>query len=183
MTGRNPQMATNYPLAASGTREPERRPRPIPKIVKDACLLMIYGDPEDEDAAAVDLISAAKAVGVRPATLRRYLTRPQVIAFLRVERRAFREAICAGNEGALKRVRDKSPNGMAVIGSVRALEQIGEEEAHQGQHRQALPGLIVQINVPMAPAAGPMVNVAPSRHDDEHSEPAFRPSLDRNIGG
>jgi hypothetical protein len=104
------------------------KPRPIPKIVKDACLLMIYGDPGDEDAVPVDFISAAKSVGMRPQTLRRYLTRPEVVRFLRTERRAFREAICAGNEGALRRVRDTSPNGMAIIGSVRALEQLTESE-------------------------------------------------------
>ena len=82
-----------------------------------------------------------------------------MIAFLRAEPSAFREAICAGNEGALKRVRDKSPNGMAVIGSVRALEQLGEDEGAPGRAgpHQALPGLVVQQR-PVGAAAPQIVN-------------------------
>jgi hypothetical protein len=140
-------MADCLPAASSGPREPVKRPKPVPKIVKDACLLMVYGDPDDEAGEPIDFITAAKAVGMRPDTLRRYLARPQVIAFLRAERRAFREAICSGNELALRRVRDKSPNGMATIGAVRALEQLSEEAApgRPGQHPQA-PGLWIVIN-------------------------------------
>jgi hypothetical protein len=48
-------------------------------------------------------------------------------ALLHAERRAFRAAICAGNELSLARVRDRSENGMAVIGAVRTLENIAEE--------------------------------------------------------
>jgi hypothetical protein len=39
-----------------------------------------------------------------------------------------REAVCAGNEGALKRVRDTSENGMTVCAAVRSLEQLNEAE-------------------------------------------------------
>jgi hypothetical protein len=122
-------MATNYPLASAGPREPTVRPRPIPKVVREACLLMIYGDPDDEDGTPIDFIGAAKQVGMRPDTLRKYLTRPQVIGFLRSERRAFREAVCAGNELALQRVRDgdSHSNPMARVQAVRALEQLGDE--------------------------------------------------------
>ena len=119
-------MADNIPIASSGSRAVQR-PRPIPKVVKEACLLMVYGDPDDENAVPVDFISSAKAVGMRPDTLRRYLGRPQVIAFLRAERRAFREAVCAGNERALQRVRDGvgHSNPIAIVNSVRVLEQLG----------------------------------------------------------
>jgi hypothetical protein len=149
------QMPTNYPLASAGVREPDKRPRPIPKIVKDACLLMIYGDPDDEDGTPVDFVSAAKAVGMQAATLRKYLTRPQVIAFLRAERRAFREAVCAGNEAALQRVRDgdQHANPMARVAAVRALEALDEADtsAKGGATRQQIPGMTVVLNVGVVP--------------------------------
>jgi hypothetical protein len=159
------QMPTNYPLASAGPREPTARPRPIPKIVKDACLLMVYGDPTD-DGPPVDFVSAAKEVGMQPQTLRKYLTRPQVIAFLRAERRAFREAICSGNELALQRVRDgdQHSNPMARIAAVRTLEALetADAESH-APHRQVLPGLIVQINMPVLPPAQPVLDITPDR--------------------
>lgn len=156
-------MATNFPLASAGSREPDKRPRPIPKVVKEACLLMIYGDVDDEEAAPVDFISAAKAVGMRPATLRRYLTRPQVIGFLRGERRAFREAVCAGNEAALQRVRDgdQHSNPMARIAAVRALEHMDDAEQARPGGALQLPGLVIQLNCNPAPA-GKVVDITPS---------------------
>jgi hypothetical protein len=165
-------MATNYPLATAGPREPEKRPRPIPKVVKEACLLMIYGDVDDEESVPVDLISAAKSVGMRPATLRRYLARPQVIGFLRAERRSFREAICAGNEAALQRVRDggQHSNPMARVAAVRALEQF--EDAEQGRGlvpgRQEIAGLTIRI-INQAPSPPPIDVTPPIEH-----EPAFK---------
>jgi hypothetical protein len=157
-------MATNYPLAAAGAREPDKRPRPIPKVVKEACLLMIYGDVDDEEASPIDFISAAKAVGMRPATLRRYLTRPAVIGFLRGERRAFREAVCAGNEAALQRVRDgdQHSNPMARIAAVRALENMdGADQARPGE--QPVAGIVIRIlNQVSPPVELPMLDVTPS---------------------
>jgi hypothetical protein len=72
-------------VAASGTCVPEKHPPPIPKIVKGACLLMVYGDPDDkDDLSPVNFFDAAKSVGMRPATLRRYLAKPQA-TFRRAE--------------------------------------------------------------------------------------------------
>jgi hypothetical protein len=79
------------------------------------------------------------------------LDRSEVRALLRAERRAFREAICAGNEGALKRVRDTSDNGMAVIGAVRALETLNEEGANRAAGAPLAPGLVIVITGPEAP--------------------------------
>jgi len=152
-------MPTNYPLASAGPREPTTRPRPIPKVVKDACLLMIYGDPADEDGAPVDFISAAKAVGMQPQTLRRYLTRPQVVAFLRAERRAFREAICAGNEAALRLVRDGDAhsNPMARIQAVRTLE--GLEERDPVARPSSSAGITIRFV--HAPEKPPVIDITP----------------------
>jgi hypothetical protein len=145
-------MAQNYPLTASGSREPTK-PQPIPRAVRQAIKLMVYGDPDDPDGRPLPFIEAGKACGVKPDTMRRYLHRPNVCALLRAERRLFREAINAGNEGALMRIRDKSPNGMAVIGSVRALEQLDDADstARLGAGVRPPPGLIVVVNT-LAPA-------------------------------
>src|SRR5689334_15710687 len=107
-------MPINPPLRASGSRE-LKRPRPIPKAVRDAITLMVYGKIDDPDCAPVDFITAAKLSGIKPDVMRRWLDRAEVRALLRSERRAFREAICAGNEAALQRVRDKSANGMVTV--------------------------------------------------------------------
>jgi hypothetical protein len=167
-------MADCLPIASSGPREPVKRPRPVPKIVKDACLLMVYGDPEDEDGGPIDFITAAKSVGMRPDTLRRYLGRPQVIAFLRAERRTFREAVCAGNEAALQRVRDGEghSNPMARVAAVRALEALDEADtsAKAGQ-RQTLPGLVVVVNAGVVPPHQPPIDITPDRAVPSPSSP------------
>jgi hypothetical protein len=95
----------------------------------------------------VDFIEAGRACGIKPDIMRRWLDRPAVRALLHAERRAFRAAICAGNELSLARVRDRSENGMAVIGAVRTLENIAEEAEvrPRGQHQEA-PGLVIVIN-------------------------------------
>jgi hypothetical protein len=155
-------MADNIPVASSGPREPVKRPKPIPKVVKEACLLMVYGDPEDEDGGPVDFISAAKAVGMRPDTLRRYLGRPTVIAFLRSERRTFRESVLAGTELALRSVRDGAghTNPMARVAAARALEQLEDADSNaRSGSRQQLPGLVVQINVGAGANAGRSVGI------------------------
>jgi hypothetical protein len=90
--------------------------------------LMIYGRPDDPDGKPVEFIEAGRQCGIQPDHARKWLDRPDVIKLLRSERRAFREAICAGNEKALQKVRDTSENGMAVIGSVRTLEQLNEDD-------------------------------------------------------
>jgi hypothetical protein len=89
-------------------------------------------------------IEAAKIAGMRPDVARRWLDRPEVRRLLLAERRVFRDALCAGNEGALARVRDKSENGMAVIGAVRALENIADEAEIRSPLQQT-PGLVIQI--------------------------------------
>jgi hypothetical protein len=50
---------------------------------------------------AFTFIEAAHETGIKPDVMRRYLDRPEVRALLLAERRAFRAAICGGNEGAL----------------------------------------------------------------------------------
>ncbi|WP_315729130.1 hypothetical protein [Bradyrhizobium sp. SZCCHNS2015] len=136
------------PLTATGPGQ--KRPQPIPAKVKDALRLMVYGRLDDEDCQPLDFIAAAKECDVKPDVMRRYLDRPNVRAFLLAERRAFRAAICASNEAALLDVRDHSKNGLARIAAVRQLEtmEIADNETH-APGRQALPGLVVHVTVPV----------------------------------
>jgi hypothetical protein len=143
-------MPVIAPLTSSGSRDLEKKPRPIPKAVKDAVTLMVYGRPDDPDGRPLDFVGAGKVCGIRPDVMRRWLDKPTVRALIHAERRAFRAAICAGNELALQRVRDKSENGMAVIGSVRALEQIDDAEEMRPAARQTIPGFVIVINGPSA---------------------------------
>ena len=166
-------MPTRQPIAASGSREPKKLAT-VPKKVRDAIVIMVRGRPDDEEAKPVDFVEAAKLADVNSWVVRQWLDRIEGRAFLKAERRAFRDAVCAGNELALKRIRDKSENGMAVIGSVRALEAIDEEASspRRGGVVQS-PGFIIQvINSPGAPpqtiTPTPLIEreAAPADRDD-----------------
>jgi hypothetical protein len=119
------------PLMSSGSRELTRS-RPIPAKVREAISLMVYGRLEDPDCRALTFIEAARETGIKPDVMRRYLDRPDVRALLLRERRAFRAAICGGNEAALQKVRDTAANGMAVVGAVRALEELDNPKQQAG---------------------------------------------------
>ena len=108
---------------------------------------MVWGNDANPDALPLDLIAACAAAGVKPYRMRRYLDRPGVIAHLRAEHRKFREVVCCGNAAALRKVRDTSENGMAIVASVRALDGMQAEEA--GRADAPTPGIsirLVQIN-------------------------------------
>jgi hypothetical protein len=145
-------MVQINPLTASGSRE-LKRPRRIPANVRDAVRLMVYGRPDDADMAPIGFIDAAKDCGIKPDVMRRYLDRADVRALLLAERRTFRATICGSNELALLRVRNTAANSMAVVASVRALEELDEGSANgarSGIPQQ--PGFVIQI-VNQAPAA------------------------------
>jgi len=166
-------MPDNPPLSAAGAREPEKRPRPIPRAVRDAINLMVFGKMDDADCAPLDFIEAAKLSGIKPDVMRRYLDRPSVRALLRAERRAFRDAICAGNELALRKVRDQSRNGMASIAAVRALEQLDEQDhGRPGDSDKQMPGLTIIIEQPQHPAPVTTIDVTPhGRNTDAARQP------------
>jgi hypothetical protein len=168
-------MADCIPFKSTGSREPTVRPRPIPRVVKAAIELMICGPADVEDGAAMNLVEAAKSVGMRPNTLRRYLNRPAIVQYIRVERRAFRQSLLAGNDAALKRVRDTSPNAMAVIASVRQIETMEEADndaQRGGQGRMQVPGIIVVLNTALPQQ--------PIRTTIEH-EPPIQPDPDEPV--
>jgi hypothetical protein len=151
-----PIMPSIAPLTASGSRELKRK-RAIPPAVKNMVKLMVYGQPDDPDCMPVPFIEAGRECGIKPDIARRYLDRPDVRALLHAERRAYRSALCAANEGALARVRDTSQNGMCVVHAVRTLEAIQEDDAQRGGNlpRQQAPGLVIVITPPRDPLPQP----------------------------
>lgn len=156
-------MPSHPPLCASGSRE-LKRPRSIPRAVRSAIALMVFGRVNDPDYKPVDFIAAANECGIKPHVFRRYLDQPHVRAHLFAERRAFRAMINAGNEGALLAIRDKAANKMASISAIRVLQELDAEDA--GAHRngapQQSPGVVIRILVPAPPGEPPMRDVTPS---------------------
>jgi hypothetical protein len=142
-------MPISTPLAASGARGPSDRARRIPQSVKCACLLMIE--------EAVDFVTAAKASGLRPDTMRRWLHRPEVLSFLRRERAAFRQAVCSANERVLAQIRDdREGNQMARVHAIKTLEQL-EDDAVAKPANLPAPGIVIRI------VNQPPIDVSPSR--------------------
>jgi hypothetical protein len=168
-------MPVSKPIAVANRGVPARAPS-IPKGVKAACLAMIHD--------GIDFIAAARAHGLRPDTLRRWLHRPECISFVKRERAAYRLAVCCGNEHALVKIRDDpAGNSMAKVRSVQALEGIEDSEvAKPGNSTQ--PGVTIRIvNVVQDRAAqGRVIDVTPSPPTSrvttapiEPPEPIFRP--------
>jgi hypothetical protein len=100
-----------------------------------------------------DLVVAAQASGLRPDTMRRWLHRPELVGFLRRERAAYRQAICAGNEHALKSIRDElGGNAVAKVNSIKCLEDMNEESSLRRTSDVPGPGVTIRIlNVSSSP--------------------------------
>ena len=132
------------PFAASGPRSSTERPRQIPPAVKAAASKMIY--------EGCDLVVAARASGLRPDTMRRWLHRPELVGFLRRERAAYRRAICSGNEHALKSIRDEvAGNAVAKVNAIKCLEALDEEASLRRSGEQVTPGIVLNL-VTVAPS-------------------------------
>jgi len=140
-------MAEFFPIRSSSPREPNKRPRPVPVKVRSAIRAMIYGAENDPAAKPLNVVEAAKAVGLTPFVLRRYFERPQVLSLLRAERHAFRELLSSTNEYSLATIRDTSPNHMARCAAIRQLETLATDEAGQ-VGAPTTPGVIIRVLVP-----------------------------------
>jgi hypothetical protein len=139
----------HLPPVSAGSREPEKRPKPTPLSVRTAIKLMVHGG---DDGVPLGLIDAAKAVQLKPATLRRYFDRPTVVSLLRAERRAFIATLIAGNPAALARIRDTAENSMSQVRAIDVLEGMGEEEPYRRGTPESPHVTIRIINQPAAPA-------------------------------
>jgi hypothetical protein len=131
------KMPIGVPFAASPRREPDRARR-IPESVKAACLMMIE--------EGLDFIAAAKANGLKPDSMRRYLNAPQVVAFIRKERARFRASVCSANEYVLQEIRDNGENTMARVRAVQVLEQLDEVSTMRRTGEQVSPGICIVIH-------------------------------------
>src|ERR1700722_1171912 len=113
----------------------------VPAKVKVA-LDLLFNDPN------ADLASAAAAVGMPTNRLRDQLKLPHVRRYATQERAAFVEALCCGDPGALKEIRDTSPNAMARVAAIRQAEQLKSDldnPARAAAGQQPAPGLVVII--------------------------------------
>jgi hypothetical protein len=138
------------PFAASGPRSPTKRPRGIPPSVRAACLKLVWDDDEQ-----CDLVVAARASGLRPDTLRRWLLRPEVVGLVLRERAAKRLALCARNETVLAQIRDRGGNEMARVNAVKALEQLDEQAPSSRAANLPTPGIVLKI-VSVTPQPAPI---------------------------
>ena len=129
-------MPVNLPFAASSPRELSDKPRPIPKSVQLACLDMIH--------QGIDFVAAARANNIKPDTLRRHLSRGETLAYIRRERAAFRQSICAANEFYLAAIRNNSENEMARTKAISLLEQI-DDQAIDRPSRDVTPGITIRV--------------------------------------
>jgi hypothetical protein len=111
-----------------------------------------------------DLALAAAAAGMTVRELRRQMAKPHVRRFALEQRQLALEAFCMGSPAALTKVRDESENGMAVVASIKAGEQLRvgaiEDEAAAQKRGPGLQIVILQPGgaremVPMSPQ--PMV--------------------------
>jgi hypothetical protein len=136
------------PVAASGSREPDRPERRIPSKVRACVVTMI--------TEGLDLVAASKQHGVRAATLRTWLHRPEVAAIVRAERKAYRLAISCGTECALVDIRDnREGNQMARVAAAKAICEIDREEYARPAGDRVAPGITLKFVTYAAPTQAP----------------------------
>jgi hypothetical protein len=95
-----------------------------------------------------DFAKAARVAGVSTERLRDDLQRPHVRKYLREQRRAQIEAVCAANPIVLAAIRDHGKNEMARVQAIRTSEALREsaiEEDRGASARAISPGLVIQI--------------------------------------
>src|SRR5437660_9783852 len=144
-------MPENPPLLASGSRDP-KKPRPLPAKVKAMIGFMVRGDPADTEAKPLDFIAAGGLAGIAPDVARRWLDRTNFRTALKAERRAFRDALCAGNELALARIRG-GDNATAAVRRIQLLEELDEVEPAVSGPGPRPPGLKHPLHGGLAAAA------------------------------
>jgi hypothetical protein len=144
------------PFGASGPRSPTKRPRGIPPAVRAALLKLIWDEEE------CDLVIAARASGLRPDTLRRWLNRSEVVGFVLRERAAKRLALCARNETILGEIAARGGNEMARVNAVKALEQLDEQAPSSRTANLPTPGISIVIRTAREPAGAPQpIDITP----------------------
>jgi hypothetical protein len=85
-----------------------------------------------------DLPAPAAHAGISLYELRRSLMAPHIRRYALEQRQVALEAFCLGSPAALAKVRDTSENGLAVVGAIKAGEQlrVGAIEAEAASQRR-----------------------------------------------
>jgi hypothetical protein len=121
------------------------KPGHVTGRLKLACDLMVY--------SGLSWDKAAVQAGLTVRSMRLAMERPHVLRYLQDSREVFRVAACSSNILKLVELRDSSPNAMARVQAIKALEAI-EDESPRTAGRQTAPGLVViieQVRLPGAP--------------------------------
>ena len=91
---------------------------------------MVRGRDDDELCTPLDLVTASREAGIKPPICSAIAsTGPRCALCCSASAKSFATRSAHPNEAALQRVRDKSPNGMATVAAVRALEDLTDEAA------------------------------------------------------
>ena len=142
-------MPSTPPLTAAGPRDARKKERA--RAAARAPVDPAYGvwQAVRSGQHAARFYRGCVHVGMKPDVARRWLDRPQV-PLVAVLGKASEGQCVPATQGALKRVRDTSENGMTVCAAVRSLEQLNEAEDVRSSGRQQLPGLTIIIqNTPL----------------------------------
>ena len=115
-------MPRNIPLGTTGAHT--KRPGRVPKGVRAALKAFVWEGATLEAASAI--------AGLTIDTLQRWLKRPEVIAAIREERRAFFGWIVGTNAQALAAIRDLGSNDYARVRAVQLLEEMAGERKVPG---------------------------------------------------
>jgi hypothetical protein len=101
----------------------------------------------------LDLVAASQLHGVRAASLRAWLHRPETAQLVRAERKAYRLAISCGTEKALVEVRDnREGNQMARVAAAKAIVEIDRDEYARPAGDRVSPGITLKFVTYAAPA-------------------------------
>jgi hypothetical protein len=110
----------------------------------------------------VDRIAAAKQVGLRPDSLRRWLRQRETLAFLRQAHDYHLAVLCAANPMKLAMIRDFSPNWASRVAAVRTMADLGEQGSRQIDTAQT-PGVVLRlVTVVQDKAVGQAIDITPA---------------------
>jgi hypothetical protein len=89
-------------------------------------------------------LEAAKSYGFSSSSMRKALSRPHVLAYLRAEREVLRASASPRNIHRLIAIRDAADN-MPAVNAIKALEQIGDDPASSSAAQHRAPGVVIVI--------------------------------------
>jgi hypothetical protein len=133
-----------FEMPALSSLTPRQRPTPLPAELREMIRICVRGNPETGEM--VEFFEAARLAGVQALRARRWNERNEFHQALSAERKLFRREIAAGDELALVQLRNRSKNPMAVLGAIKAIEELNAETAaHAPASAAAADRFVIQI--------------------------------------